>query len=681
MSKKTLSINFPIERVVLSDLLPYEIPITFSNRHFYNFLKDNDISYNGNRFCWRKTNDAIDKLVLLLLGLPTETPVESVYINERDYSSVALQGKDLPSIPFVFSISHKKDQYRYLSLIHPKGQIMAVQFYNKFKNIITYYSDVSPFSLRSAKRVAGCTYIDSKSLVEKFDKDDSSIEIDGQNYENLKSFFVYKKLRNIFEFYESEEHHSSERRFSYLSKLDISHCFDSIYTHSISWAVYKKEFAKKYLSETKKSFPDCFDKLMQQVNYNETNGILIGPEVSRIFAEIILQAIDVEIKDDLVVKGLKLGVDYQVFRYVDDYFVFYNDASEFAIIKSVLQKKLKVFKLDLNKHKEEVYSRPIITPISIAKKKIASLISDRMSYSIEKVDDGTGNEIKKGSIFIHEASLITDFKSILSTSGVTYTDILNYSLAIVEKKIKKILLDYKSIEMNENIDRQLVRAVVSIINFSFFVYSVSPRVNSTIKLCRIMQQIILFVKNQDIGKEYRHVVFKVIFDNSCIILDKGSNEKDTPIETLYLLVLLRQLGKFYWLDEVTLSKYFKISSNDEGLYFEKELSYFSITVLLFYISDKVRYDEIKELLLSYINGFYEIKKDVLLDESEITHLTLDMLACPYVDSLFKSSILFRYNIPKKYHSLIIKNNDFWFTKWDKFDFAKELDAKLGQDVY
>ena len=38
MVKKALSINFPIERAVLSDFLPYEVPITFSNRYFYNFL-------------------------------------------------------------------------------------------------------------------------------------------------------------------------------------------------------------------------------------------------------------------------------------------------------------------------------------------------------------------------------------------------------------------------------------------------------------------------------------------------------------------------------------------------------------------------------------------------------------------------------------------------------------------
>lgn len=50
MSNKVLSINFPIERVVLSDFLPYEVPIIFSNRHFYNFLVRNQIKYEDPNF-------------------------------------------------------------------------------------------------------------------------------------------------------------------------------------------------------------------------------------------------------------------------------------------------------------------------------------------------------------------------------------------------------------------------------------------------------------------------------------------------------------------------------------------------------------------------------------------------------------------------------------------------------
>ncbi|MFT0930058.1 ABC transporter ATP-binding protein, partial [Enterobacter cloacae] len=83
-----------------------------------------------------------------------------------------------------------------------------------------------------------------------------------------------------------------------------------------------------------------------------------------------------------------------------------------------------------------------------------------------------------------------------------------------------------------------------------------------------------------------------------------SVDKTTPIETLYLLVLIRQLGKYYWLGEKSLMKYFNISF-DGGVYsFDDNLNYFSITSLMFYMSDKKRYDGVRAHLLLHIDNIY-----------------------------------------------------------------------------
>ena len=47
MSKKKRHIKYPKERAVLADVLPYEIPLTFSNRYFYRFLVANEISISN----------------------------------------------------------------------------------------------------------------------------------------------------------------------------------------------------------------------------------------------------------------------------------------------------------------------------------------------------------------------------------------------------------------------------------------------------------------------------------------------------------------------------------------------------------------------------------------------------------------------------------------------------------
>lgn len=145
-------------------------------------------------FTWVKGDDSLKNLILLLLGLEQDTKTVEISDNSVSYTKTDIKYAKLPSIAFTFPISHKHKEYRYLSLMHPKGQLLGVDFYSNYKDLITYYSDVSQFSLRSAKRVAGCTYIDSKSLIESFEKEDLSIEVEGQDYENLKSFFVYKNI-------------------------------------------------------------------------------------------------------------------------------------------------------------------------------------------------------------------------------------------------------------------------------------------------------------------------------------------------------------------------------------------------------------------------------------------------------------------------------------------------------
>lgn len=370
---------------------------------------------------------------------------------------------------------------------------------------------------------------------------------------------------------------------------------------------------------------------------------------------------------------------YRIYRYVDDFFVFYNDHEVFSKIKASISICLTRYKLNLNKSKEDFFDRPIVTPITIAKKKIADLLSDTLKYKIEYVEDT--KEIEKASLYFRKSSLITNFKSILYTSGVSYGDILNYTLSILEKKVRKIFLDYTKIPDGENVDKQLVSALVSLIEFSFFIYSMSPKVNGTIKLCRIMQQTILFVNDRVFGLEYRDVIFRSIFNGSCSVLEDIKIRNETPVETLYLLVLMRQLGKFYWLDEFSLCKYFGIVKKSEGMVVEKDLNYFSIVVLLFYIENKKRYDFIKEPIEEYVLQKYIQKSAIINIDSEITHMTLDLITCPYVSDKLKNEILEKSDVPKESRKKVISYCSTWFTKWSGYNFAKELDAKVSQDVY
>jgi hypothetical protein len=681
MVKKALSINFPIERVILSDILPYEIPIVFSNRNYYKFLCDNEVRYKDKKISWVTKDDALENLIKLILGIKISKPTTQNQLPSKNVSFIEVDKSEAHTVPFVFSTTHKKDQLRQLALMHPKGQLLVVDFYDEFKDLLIYYSGRSDFSLRSPKRVAGCTYIDPRSQIELNDKGDTLLELEGENYENLRSFFVYERFSNVFKFYESKEHLQCEREFNYLAKYDVASCFDSIYTHSIAWAIFGKEFTKKNLKFVLDSFPGKFDSLMQKLNYNETNGILIGPEVSRIFAELILQAIDLNICESLLKKGYTPEKDFKIYRYVDDFFVFYNDEEVRHQIKMILQESLKFYKLSLNKGKEETLGRPIITSISIAKKKISDLLDESLKYEISETIE-EGEELPRAEIYIGKSSLITEFKSILATSGVEYGEILNYSLSIIERKIGTITSTYQKIHKSDGLDKSLTRSFESLLGFVFFIYAVSPKVNTTIKLSRICQRLLSFYRENPIGLNYLSTISQVISEECRKVIDQNQNGKTAQIEIMYLLVLMRQLGKYYRIDEQSLAKCFGFKIERDGKYhMESTLDYFSIVTLLFYIEKKVRYKGLLAAIQTHIVDKFEEKKDYLVGDSEMTHLALDLIACPYIEEKLKIEILKYYGIPSNNLTRIKGYRKNWFTTWEDFDLSKELDAKVSKEVY
>ncbi len=665
--KRKISIKYTKARAILSDVLPYEIPVIFSNRHFYRFLNnfEPNISKNLVSIEKNKRNKVATKLVNLIFG------------------------EDHTTIPFLYNITHKGDDFRQLTLIHPRNQVAVIDFYEEYKDLLLYYCSISPFSIRYPERVAKLTYFRDKIHEENFsiEHEHEFLEEKNREYENLKTFFVYKNYSNIHKFYESFKYHRCEKKYNRLVKFDIQKCFESIYTHSICWATLNKKIVKDNLrnNKTKNTFGGKFDKLMQNLNYSETNGIVIGPEFSRIFAEIILQKIDKNVLVSLEeTTNLKHKVDFEIFRYVDDYFLFYNKEEDREVIMTTFKLNLKEYKLKISREKTKIYDKPIITLITIAKQQIRDLLDKYLSFSLDEKDDPN----KKLSIYVSSNALITKFKTILKQTEVEYKDILNYTLAVIDRKIVKILKDFKENKFEE---KKLINALIEILGFTFFVYSVFPKVNTTVKLCHILSKITnLIGKNpKNISIDYAHLLKKKIFNEAYLVLKKNKTKSHIQIETLYLLIVLQELGKEYSLDQEVLRDYFNL--NNKKNWEEVDLEYFSIIVLLFYIKNKNRYEDIKKQLRVII--LKKFKKFNVTDRhkrSELVLLFLDLISCPYLDKPFKKELLKLRGIDKDQSQNEIinwgqkgkeKENRYWFVKWKEFNLEKELDAKKGKEVY
>lgn len=468
MARKRAVLKHRKQRSILTDMLPFEVPPTFSNRGFYRFLRDKNVSIVDGQVQWEAKTDSLDATMALLFGLKSGAQITvtslAAWGKARTVRSFPLKMCRMDTIPFNFKVSHNLEG-RILSVVHPRSQIRMADFYAAHSASIIYYTNLSEFSIRRPVSVSRFAYYNDKLHEQTMDRDWAGVEIDESEYEQLGSYFVYRKYRNIHQFFESYKYHRSEKKYGAMIQIDVSKCFDSIYTHSIGWAIVGKPQTKFHLAESKETFAGRFDILMQSLNHNETNGIVIGPEFSRIFAEIILQSVDRDLQERLL-KDAKLRhkVDYEIFRYVDDFFVFYNEPSTQLKVIELLQDALKAKKLSINSSKIKIYEQPIITEISVAKERVSSLLNDEIDPRHEETTvDG---EISSAlHCYINSNRLIVRYKSILKETKVSYSDLLNYTLAILEKKLNTLIQSYRKSNQSIRDKKELSSFFVSLTEF------------------------------------------------------------------------------------------------------------------------------------------------------------------------------------------------------------------------
>lgn len=690
MAKRRVLLTNRKQRSVLTDMLPFEVPPTFSNRGFYRFLRDYSVEIKEGRLRWICDTDALDRTMQLLFGFKRTEPIKSEVLKEwgktKTLRSVPIGKCQMATIPFNFRVAHNLDG-RTLSVVHPRNQVEVASFYANHSALIIYHTSASEYSIRHPVSVSRYAYFKDKLHEDRLDSAAGPEEED-REYEQLGSYFVYRKYRNIHRFFESYEYHRSEKRYDAMMQIDVSKCFDSIYTHSLPWAVLGKDQTKHNLDLSKTTFGGRFDALMQNLNHKETNGIVIGPEFSRIFAEIILQSVDAEL-NTLLADGASLihKVDYEIFRYVDDFFVFYNEESTSLKVYEALQMILKTKKLSINSAKIKHYKKPIITEITIAKDRIWELLNSEINpFCKEELPADPRDPMVRQLVCVINANhLITHYKVIIKEAGVTYGDLLNYTFHITENKIEKLFKDYVTSDRLDRDRKQLSSAILAIMEFTFFAYSASPKVNHTIRICRMLTTSVNFLQEQDFSYEHKHLFFKFVHDNVMQQIKKNTMGVHREVESLYLLISLSQIGREYWLPVSVLLRHFLIKEQDDtGNYIRPSgfLNHFSITTLLSYIKDKVRYSKLKGFIETHAINKIEHMKAHCPNDAETLIMLLDLVVCPYISTATKVAIGQIFGLDAAGLASVQSANDYWFTAWgDKFNLGRELDAKRSRDVY
>lgn len=243
-----------------------------------------------------------------------------------------LLGKRYPTSPVTLSIYKSEVARRIISVPNPYAFACTVKKMNEERKRIVGYA-------KSNNSESPITFIRTYN---------------GENEKVINSGIARQKLHARSDYIANlRKRVVTAMGFRYRLSLDISNFYGSLYTHALTWAICGKDDAKKMLAgqiakTSKYHFADQLDNLIRSQNNKESNGILTGPFTSRIYSEIVMAAVDKELR--------KRGYIFK--RYVDDFKFYFrsNYEAQRAIIDTA--KVFAEFNLTINQSKIEIAEYP-----------------------------------------------------------------------------------------------------------------------------------------------------------------------------------------------------------------------------------------------------------------------------------------------------------------------------------
>jgi hypothetical protein len=136
-------------------------------------------------------------------------------------------------------------------------------------------------------------------------------------------------------------------RFDYVLVADISRFYGTLYTHAIPWAIHSKTWCKAHLRTAiyRASLGDKLDFAVRRGNDDQTLGIAVGPDTSRILSEIVATAVDKVLK-----QKLGLAADRAI-RHVDDWYIGFDTLGEAEEARAILAAACRDFQLEIHPEK------------------------------------------------------------------------------------------------------------------------------------------------------------------------------------------------------------------------------------------------------------------------------------------------------------------------------------------
>lgn len=462
---------------ILTDILPNELSELFSFKYFYDFLLNKR----------KDVKEMIDKVIEAKNKSASE---QVLFLGSINWATM----------PLKYTIMKGLHSSREISLLQPMAAVQIFLFITAYqKELLNILEHNSVYSLRYHQRNNELYYKNkNKSVIKYFEEESKKAGKD--IIEQTGMFFDIKPYKSIALFTSSEEWFVLNSKYKYFIRTDYKACFDSIYTHTYTWLIGKNVNDTKEFKNV--NMYAAIDRILQNINARTSNGIVVGPEFSRMIAEIMLQRIDMSVHSMLLNMGIVDGEKYNVYRYVDDIFIF---AESEKLAELVLEKYSEVsrkYLLRLNESKLIKNCVPFIlenwlNETNLFTTRVSSILfnsKDEQREIIERIEkEKIGDEseqvvkayiFKDNTFYLTKRSLMNQFNELICKHEEKIKTIVAYLMGMFLNKASK---NKESV----NIFRGNVSSgtIFSFLDFLFYIYSFYPDYNNTQRFLSILSYI------------------------------------------------------------------------------------------------------------------------------------------------------------------------------------------------
>lgn len=425
---------------LLTDVMPVEVSELFSYGKFYEFLLEH-------------------KKELKLI-------VDDLQKTKASGNKLPFENGSWASTPLKYNILKGIDGIREINLVQPISAINILVFIECYqKELLSFLDNNHCFSLRYHRKNNDLFYKRrSNKVTEYFTK--TSKKVDKGIIQQTGAYFKIYKFNSVSSFANSRLWQQCNFKYRYFAKVDYKSCFNSIYTHAYKWIIERNTVDSK--SAKNSNLFITIDRILQNINGKSSNGVIVGPEFSRMIAEILLQKIDNEILDNLQIIGIHNINDYRIFRYVDDMYIFSNDSTIMDCIIKAIETTSQRYLLQLNEFKYYRAETPVVLNTWIEDTRVFADKVSNLFYKKRELYELKQNDylIKNGYISLDR--LKNEFLLLMTKYTKDRRFIVSFVLSTLLNNIGNKKDGYKLFDKNKT-----SRAYV-FLDLAFYVYSFCP---------------------------------------------------------------------------------------------------------------------------------------------------------------------------------------------------------------